>query len=74
MEEAYTEPLGSKDGTLLLKVKKKKGGFKTKASATGFELLQIAAMLIDTVSTESNVPHAEALGAVTELLQGELNV
>ncbi len=70
-QEVYTEYIGSKKGTILLKVKKTASGIKTKADATGFELLQIAAMLVDTVSVDTQVPHEEALGAIIEILQGE---
>ena len=67
-EEAFAEALGSKEGTLLLKVKKKRGGYKTKVDATGFELIQIAAMLVDEVAVQSNVPHEEVLGSLAEIL------
>ena len=68
-KEATAEPLGSMAGTLLLKVKKgKKGGMRTKVDATGFELIQIAAMLVDEVAVQSNVPHEEVLGSLAELL------
>ena len=67
-EEAYTQALGSKNGTVLLKIKKKKGGFSTKADATAFELLQIIAMLIDEVSVLANVPQEEVLESVVEIL------
>ena len=67
-KEATTEHIGSDEGTVLLKVKKTKTGIKTKADATAFELLQIAAMLIDTVAVDTQTEHYEALGAITELL------
>ena len=70
-EEVVTEYIGSKVGTVMLKVKKTKSGIKTKADATGFELLQIAAMLIDMVAVDTQTEHDEALGAVIELLQGD---
>jgi len=68
-EEAYTEYLGSEAGTTLLKVKKTKSGIKVKVAGTGYELLQIAAILIDSVAVDTQVPHSEALGAVMEFLE-----
>ena len=66
--EATAEPLGSSKGTMLLKVKKSKTGMKTQVDASGFELIQIAAMLVDEVAVQSNVPHEEVLGAVAEFI------
>ena len=67
-KEATAEPLGSPKGTMLLKVKKSKTGMRTHVDATGFELIQIAAMLVDEVSVQSNTPHEEVLGAVAEFI------
>ena len=66
--EVMKELMGSEVGTVLLKVKKTKEGTKTKADATAFELLQIAAMLIDTVAVDTQTEHYEALEAIAELL------
>lgn len=67
-QEATTEAIGSPIGTKILSAQVSKNGFKLKASGTNWELLNIAAALIDHVAVAQQTDHEDTIGAVIEIL------
>jgi hypothetical protein len=68
MSKASKKRIGSKLGSILLKVKKVKGGFSMKAKAEPMELLNIAATIIDGLATDRQIDHQDVIEAVIEIL------
>jgi hypothetical protein len=74
MELTYEEPVmveyvGSPKGKKIVKAKATKGGVKVKAEGTPMELLTVAAVLIDKLMWENNIPLHEVLRAVEQLIE-----
>jgi len=65
------EYVGSPDGTTIIKVKKKKHGISAKISGKPYELLQIAALLVETVQTNTGASKQDAVGALLEIIYQE---
>ena len=69
--EAIAEPLGNPIGTVILKAQVSNNGFKLKASGTHWELLNVAAAIIDHISVDSQTTLEDTIGAMVEILMQE---
>lgn len=68
MKEAKAEYIGSPPGTTLIKVKKKPKGISAKIKGTPFELLQIAAVMLETIQDTTGASKKEVVGALLEVV------
>ena len=69
--EGKKERIGSKEGAILVVATKGFGGIKVETSGTAYELLNVAAILVDNIAVESGVGHEETIGAFIELLAAQ---
>lgn len=67
-DECIKEVIGSPIGTTLLKVKKTKKGMRVRGHGDPWEMLNIAATIIDNVAVDQQVPLEDVIGAIAEIL------
>ena len=67
-EVCTKEPIGSDEGTILCVVTKTKGGISLEANGSPWEMLNIAATIIDTVSVQTQTSIEDTIGAFVEIL------
>lgn len=65
------EYIGSPAGTTLVKVKRKSKGISAKIEGKPYELLQIAALLLDTVQGNTGASKQDVVGALLEIVYQE---
>jgi hypothetical protein len=68
MKEAEAQPLGNPIGTEILTTTVTEEGLKLDFSGTDWELLNIAATLVDHLSVKRQTAHEETLEAIIEIL------
>lgn len=65
------EYIGSPTGTTVIKVKRKKHGLSIKAEGKPFELLQVCAVIVQTVQQQTGCSKQDAVGAMLEIIYQE---
>lgn len=71
MQEATVERIGSPVGTTILKAQISKKGMKLKAKGTPWELINVAATIIDNVAVDTQASLEDVIGALIEVLAQE---
>lgn len=67
-QECIKEPIGSPVGTVLLKVKKTPSGIRLRGKGDPWEMLNIAATIIDNVAVDTQIQIEDVIGAIAEIL------
>lgn len=66
--EGTKEYIGSPPGTILVKAKRKKKGMSIQAIGKPFELLQVCAVMLETIQTQTGASKQDVVGALLEIV------
>ncbi len=69
--EGTKEYIGSPVGTILVKAKRKKKGMSINATGKPMELLQVTAVILETIQQQTGASKQDVVGALLEIVYQE---